>query len=293
MKKTFAEIIFTSPYLIVNKSLIKSIGLHNSIFLSNLIDKYTYFSKEGKLQEDGGFFITLENQTEQVDLSVRILRKCKKQLKEMAIIKTYMKGIPPKEFYIIDFEEIVNIIEEKYDRDIPIKSVRNKTIKSVRNIKENKYKENKERLLVKNPPSSNNNISDIKKLSPVRIKTIISEYNKIASSCNIPKVLQVSESRKKKIQSRAKSFNFYFVKKWKEMFEKIKDSDFLCGDNDRNWTITFDWIVNSDGNMTKLLEDNFKNKRKRVKTRVGGAKVIEGKYDNMGFKLVNGELIKK
>ena len=44
------------------------------------------------------------------------------------------------------------------------------------------------------------------------------------------------------------------------MFTKAENSNFLKGKNDRSWTATFDWLINST-NMAKVLEDNYKNKQ--------------------------------
>ena len=38
--------------------------------------------------------------------------------------------------------------------------------------------------------------------------------------------------------------------------ERIKDSDFLQGKNNRNWIITFDWLV-KPSNFPKVLEGNY------------------------------------
>lgn len=45
---------------------------------------------------------------------------------------------------------------------------------------------------------------------------------------------------------------------WEELFETVKQSDFLCGRNDR-WMATFDWII-KESNTIKILEGNYKNR---------------------------------
>ena len=46
--------------------------------------------------------------------------------------------------------------------------------------------------------------------------------------------------------------------------EKIKQSDFLQGRNNRNWTITFDWFVRPN-NFPKVLDGNYGNRAKAQK----------------------------
>jgi hypothetical protein len=52
---------------------------------------------------------------------------------------------------------------------------------------------------------------------------------------------------------------YHDVDKFKELFEKAEASEFLKGTNPRNWSATFDWLLNDD-NMTKTLEGNYDNK---------------------------------
>ena len=44
--------------------------------------------------------------------------------------------------------------------------------------------------------------------------------------------------------------------------DKAFESDFLCGENDINWTMTFDWLMKS-ANYTKVLEGNYRGNGKK------------------------------
>ena len=63
------ELFRSDSFLVVNKTLLKQIGIMQSIFLANLMDKFHYWKDRGLLQEDGSFFITHEDQYEQTGLS--------------------------------------------------------------------------------------------------------------------------------------------------------------------------------------------------------------------------------
>ena len=63
--------------------------------------------------------------------------------------------------------------------------------------------------------------------------------------------------------------NEFGIEKVIEAIESINNSDFLKGQNDRAWIITFDWFIKPN-NFTKVLEGNYLNK--------GGA--INGQYSN-------------
>lgn len=100
---------FSSNSLRIKKQFISTFGLNTAVFLSNLIDKFKYFQKEDKLNDDDSFFLTMDQQKDQTGLSIHALRKSKRVLLEKNIINTYRKGIPAKEFYTINFAELINI----------------------------------------------------------------------------------------------------------------------------------------------------------------------------------------
>ena len=149
-----AEIIIieafkSTGYLIVNKTLIKQIGLIPAIILSNYIDKHIYFRKQ-RPENNGWFFLTHANQTEQLGLSDHQIRQAKKKLIAADYIVTEMRGIPPKEWYIINFVNLYKGIFLKKLKELPLKDLRN--------IKETKIKENKN-INNSEQKSSDNNTS--------------------------------------------------------------------------------------------------------------------------------------
>ncbi len=131
---TIIESFKSSGYLIVNKTLIKEIGLIPAIILSNYIDKHIYFQNQFP-NNNNWFFLTHANQTEQLGLSDHQIRQAKKKLIEACYIQTEMRGIPPKEWYLINFINLYKGIFLKKLKELPLKNLRN--------IKETKNKENK------------------------------------------------------------------------------------------------------------------------------------------------------
>lgn len=89
----------------------------------------------------------------------------------------------------------------------------------------------------------------------VDYKYIVDSFNSICKSYS--KVTKLSESRKKAIRCRVKT---YGVDTIIQCFNKAEDSDFLKGKNDKNWSANFDWIM-EDRNMAKILDGNYDNKR--------------------------------
>ena len=90
----------------------------------------------------------------------------------------------------------------------------------------------------------------------INYQQIADMYNDICIS--FPKCKSLSDARKKAIKARLKT---YSVGDFKNLFEIAEMSDFLKGNNDRNWNATFDWLI-KDSNMAKVLDGNYNNKNK-------------------------------
>lgn len=86
------------------------------------------------------------------------------------------------------------------------------------------------------------------------LRSVVDLYHSICIS--FPKIRSLSESRKKAIKARLKT---YSLDDFKLLFENTEASSFLKGKNDRNWTATFDWLL-KDSNMAKVLEGNYADK---------------------------------
>lgn len=86
----------------------------------------------------------------------------------------------------------------------------------------------------------------------------INEWNSFCEKYNKSKVLKITDKRKKKIQARDKDF-----KDFKRAFEigliKAKESDFLLNGS----FFSFDWLIDNDTNLVKVLEDKYKGKKQK------------------------------
>ncbi len=88
----------------------------------------------------------------------------------------------------------------------------------------------------------------------VDYQQIADMYN--ATCVSFPRLTRLSEKRKRAIKARLRKYSIDDIKK---VFELAEESDFLKGENNRNWSATFDWMMN-DANMAKILDGNYKNK---------------------------------
>ena len=109
---------------------------------------------------------------------------------------------------------------------------------------------------------------EIEKEIDIEIETEKTNYQLIADMYNdtcvsFPRLKTLSEKRKKAIKARLK---VYKTEDFKVLFEKAEASSFLKGSNTRNWSATFDWLI-QDSNMAKVLEGNYDDKPKVARGR--------------------------
>ena len=122
-------------YGLYNKTLAKKLGLHESIFLGEIISEYDYWSKRRELTEDGYFYSTLENVTEATTLSEFQQRSIVKHLIQLHIIDMKIAGMPAKRYFKINEEELYNVIIEE---DVPQVVVNQNLTELVTSSKESK-----------------------------------------------------------------------------------------------------------------------------------------------------------
>ena len=105
-----AKLLSTDGFIQVNKTLIKKVGLHEAILIGELCAEYNYWDGQGKL-EDGYFYSTRDNIEDNTGLSEHYQRKAFSHLQELSIISIEKRGLPAKNYYKIDFDKLLSIVE--------------------------------------------------------------------------------------------------------------------------------------------------------------------------------------
>lgn len=129
------------------------------------------------------------------------------------------------------------------------------TLSNGNNENDEPIPDNKPDINSNNKPDNNNNKAD-KNVPYEKIKDL---FHNICIS--YPKLIKISDTRKKTIAARYKEYDCD-IEVFKTLFTKAQQSDFLKGKNDRQWTASFDWLMNQS-NMNKVLEDKYKNKEEQ------------------------------
>ena len=108
----------SNNYGLYNKTLAKKIGLHESIFLGEIISEYDYWNRMHSLTDDGYFYSTVENVMESTTLSDYQQRSIIKHLVELKILNVKVAGMPAKRYFRINEEQFYAILlEEDKDSD--------------------------------------------------------------------------------------------------------------------------------------------------------------------------------
>ena len=105
------NLLSNSGYIIVNKEIIKKIGLHEAIIIGELCSEYTYWEKANKL-DNGYFFSTRENIEENTGLSAYQQREAFKRLAQMGIVLERLKGMPQQKWYSLDMEKLYDLLNK-------------------------------------------------------------------------------------------------------------------------------------------------------------------------------------
>ena len=278
---TILNLISNNNFITLNKDLIKAIGLEEAILLGELASEYDYWKKQ-ELLENGYFYSTIENIEEHTTLSEYKQRKALNSLKDQGLIDIKIKGLPAKRFIKINEEQVLEKLKintlknlrtssEKIKELVPEKLKGNKNInnKNINNKNiEKEYIDNTKMSLTSDEMSletdnlSSNDSLAIARPTPTENKkevfnNFLNIYNQECT--NLPKCLKITEKRKVAINKCLKEKIDEEV--FREICIKANQSDFLIGENDRNWKADFDFVTRSDKAM-QILEGKYENRQK-------------------------------
>lgn len=105
-----SKLLSIDGYIQVNKTIIKKLGLHEAILIGELCAEYNYWESQNKLVDDS-FYSTRENIEENTGLSEHFQRQALKTLQNEGIVTITKKGLPAKNYYKIDFNKLLSILE--------------------------------------------------------------------------------------------------------------------------------------------------------------------------------------
>lgn len=204
-----------------------------------------------------GHFINLNN-TGEWEFLTSYTRLEDETCREMLTLLAKLEAIDPEmwEHKIVWSQNFVNGVADAYRNrktDIPSKpdyllhKPISNGISDVRNP-QTKLDETKE-------DESREDISSTPPSPAAPYDEIISLYHELTS---LPRVQKLTDRRKKTLRVRWKQYPD--TEKFRQLFIKAQESDFLSGRNDKWTSCSFDWLIN-EANMVKVLEGNYDNKQ--------------------------------
>ena len=222
------DLLSNTGYIIVNKEIIKKIGLHEAILLGELCSEYIYWKKKDETVNEF-FYSTRENIEENTGLSAYQQRTAISNLVKKDIIVMKSEGMPLKTWYFINEnklqellfdnieEDTENEMEKSSSKDViqqDVKKIDNKELNNFRTSYEEILQHDVKEVNINNNKNNNkenkidglfNFIINNKKEIPEEFKNV--DYEKLYQtleryemlySCDI--LEQISDENKEKIK---------------------------------------------------------------------------------------------
>jgi len=115
------SLLRSSGSIVINKRLMRSIGIDCAILFSELLSKEAYFEERGSLTEDGYFYCTVSGMEEATTLSEYQQKIGITKLKKLGLINYRVKGQPPVRYFktTTDMELIFNFLSDGDSKKYP------------------------------------------------------------------------------------------------------------------------------------------------------------------------------
>ena len=115
------SLISSSGFIVLNKQLIKILGINATIMLGELVSEYEYWKEREELEEDY-FYSTIENVEENTSLTKYQQSQAINKLLELNLIEVKIKGIPAKRYIKINEQQVVKLFDNKKSKNLTTRS---------------------------------------------------------------------------------------------------------------------------------------------------------------------------
>ena len=100
------HLLANDNYIVVNKDLIRLVGLTEAVIFGELASEYVYWEKQGGLDDEGYFYSTIDNIENNTGINEKHQREAIKNLENIGILKSKRKGLPAKRYIKINVEAV-------------------------------------------------------------------------------------------------------------------------------------------------------------------------------------------
>ena len=103
--RTLKQLLMSSSYFVLNKQIVKAIGIESGFLLTTLIE-----ASDGLANDDGWFYKTAPSLEEETGLSNHKQSKIIEELTKLGILEQENKGMPMKRYFRINFNKIEELV---------------------------------------------------------------------------------------------------------------------------------------------------------------------------------------
>ena len=105
-KEVNRNFLKSGSFLILNKTLIRNIGLIPAIFITDLVDRESYLEKNNKLEDNNLFYYKQSNRKKYLGLNTYVQSETIKELIELELIEVSRMGLPAKQYFKLNHRNI-------------------------------------------------------------------------------------------------------------------------------------------------------------------------------------------
>lgn len=163
-KNSIKQLLMTSNFYVLNKQLVKSLGIETAFFLTTLVE-----ADETLADDEGWFYQTSKTLEEITGLSNHKQTKCIEQLISLGILLQENKGVPMKRYFKLNYDQILKFLNTR------IEKTSNQELKKV----ESKSLKNLKTSFQKNSNNKEYNINNLDKELNIKTTTKLDNLNKI------------------------------------------------------------------------------------------------------------------
>lgn len=258
-KNSIKQLLMTSNFYVLNKQLVKSLGIETAFFLTTLVE-----ADETLADDEGWFYQTSKTLEEITGLSNHKQTKCIEQLISLGILLQENKGVPMKRYFKLNYDQILKFLNTR------IEKTSNQELKKV----ESKSLKNLKTSFQKNSNNKEYSINNLDKELNIKTTTKLDNLNKIdqdskdSSTSSSSSLVENSSSKEKdtiyQIKSALQSHGLS-VETCKNIMELVRNGR-VDLDRIKSVLIAAQQKAWGEGAIYKALRDNWEAGTSETKT---------------------------
>lgn len=104
-KNSIKQLLMSSNYFVLNKKLVKILGIETAFFLTSLVE-----ADEMLADDEGWFYQTVPQIQEVTGLSEHKQNNCIEKLISLGLLEKENKGMPMKRYFRLNYTQVLNIL---------------------------------------------------------------------------------------------------------------------------------------------------------------------------------------